>query len=158
MLPVPVLGFCFTRTSVVSVFANASHDYLFYEFLTWVEYSPTPHSLSCSTSSTCGFSFSPMPRTFRCSTSFFRRMFLVRQCLHESEFLFVQIFDGNTSGNRQQILRDFLLLKDYFYAIGFTWIEKVVIDLRILPRQTSPVPTLDWFYSGVTAVLSRLVS
>jgi len=72
--------------------------------------------------------------------------------------LFVQIYDGNTSGNRKQILRYFLLLKDYFYAIGFTWIEKVVIDLRILPRQTSPVPTLDWFYSGVTAVLSRLVS
>ena len=38
----------------------------------------------------------------------------------------------------------FLASQNYFYAIGFTRIE-VVINLRVLPRQTLPVPTLDWF-------------
>jgi len=44
-----------------------------------------------------------------------------------------------------------------FMQLVLQRIEKVM-NLPILPRQTSPAPTWDWFYSGVTAVLSLRVS
>jgi len=44
-----------------------------------------------------------------------------------------------------------------FMQLVLQRIEKVM-NLPFLPRQTSPAPTPDWFYSGVTAVLSLRVS